>query len=217
VVQGETFVVALAFDAAPDPQGPSVVNDNDGIEPNRNAIYANMGGGNYQWLSNSSLGVTGDWVIRAVVDCQTTSNEADVAVTMSADPPQYTAGAALTYTITIDNAGPASSPATTVVDAFPPAFTGASWTCAASGGASCPAGGSGGTLTDSVSLPPGSEVVYTVDGVIAGGTIGTLFNSATAVVGAPASDPDTSNNTATLGVDPAAADDVIFEDGFDGS
>ena len=45
VVQDETFVVALTFAEAPDPtQGPSVVNDEDGIEPNRNAIYASLGG-----------------------------------------------------------------------------------------------------------------------------------------------------------------------------
>ena len=45
VVQAETFVLSLAFAEAPDPtQGPSVVNDSDGIEPNRNAIYAFIGG-----------------------------------------------------------------------------------------------------------------------------------------------------------------------------
>jgi uncharacterized repeat protein (TIGR01451 family) len=215
VVQDETFVVALTFAEAPDPaEGPSVVDDDDGIEPNRNAIYALIGVGDFQWFSNSMLGVTGDWVIRAVVNCAAGVNEADVGVTMSADPVQYTAGAALTYTITIANAGPAAAANTTVVDAFPSDFTSASWTCAASGGASCAASGVG-TIAQTVSLPAGSEIVYTVNGIVAAGTTGPLTNSATAVVGPPASDPDTTNNTASIETLPAATDDVIFANGFD--
>ena len=212
----ETFVVALTFAEAPDPTlGPSVVIDDDGATPNRNAIYASLGGGNFQWFSNPALGVNGDWVIRAVVDCQTVSTEADVAVAMAADPPQYTAGAPLTYTITVSNAGPAATASTTVVDAFPADYDNVAWTCAPSGGASCPASGTG-TIAGSVSLPSGSSVVFTVDGTVAAGTTGTLSNTATAVVGAPQTDPDTTNNSATLDVDPAPTDDTIFADGFDG-
>lgn len=215
VVQDETFVVALTFAEAPDPtQGPSVVNDNDGIEPSRNAIYAHLGGGNYVWFSNSDLEVNGDWVIRAVVDCDASATDADVAVTLAADPAQYTAGAELTYTITVDNTGPATAGSTTVVDAFPGAYTGATWTCAATGGASCAPNGSG-TIAQNVSLPVGSEIVYTVHGIVAPGTSGTLTNTVTAVVGAPASDPDTTNNSASVDTNAAPADDLIFADGFD--
>ena len=215
VVANETFIVALTFAEPPDPtQGPSVVDDDDGIEPNRNAIYA-FTGSNFQWFSNVTLGVTGDWVIRAVVDCQSVPTEADVGVTMSADPTQYTAGAPLTYTITIANAGPANALNTTVVDIFPSEYTGVAWTCAATGGASCAASGTG-PITGSISLPTGSQVVYTVDGTVAPGTTAPITNSATAVVGAPASDPDGTNNTASLTTDPAPVDDdTIFANGFD--
>ena len=217
VSQDETFVVALTFADAPDPTlGPSVVIDEDGATPNANAIYASLGGGAYQWFANTSLGVNGDWVIRAVVDCQSVPAEADVAVTMSADPPQYTAGAPLTYTITVSNAGPAASSGTTVVDAFPADYDGVAWTCAPSSGASCPASGAG-TIASSVSLPAGGAVVFTVAGTVAAGTTGTLSNTATAVVGAPQTDPATTNNSVTLDVDPLPADDdTIFADGFDG-
>ena len=216
VVADETFIVALTFAEAPDPtQGPSVVDDDGGIEPNRNAIYASLGGGNFQWFSNVTLGVLGDWVIRAVVDCQSVPTEADVGVTMSADPPQYTAGAALTYTITIANAGPANALNTTIVDIFPPEYTDVAWTCAPSGGASCAASGTG-PITGSIGLPSGSQVVYTVDGTVAAGTTTPITNSATAVVGAPATDPDGTNNTASLTTDPAPVDDdTIFADGFE--
>jgi uncharacterized repeat protein (TIGR01451 family) len=215
VAQDETFVVALTFADAPDSSGPSVVIDEDGATPNSNAIYASLGGGVYQWFSNTTLGVNGDWVIRAVVDCQSVSTEADVAVAMTADPLQYTAGAPLTYTITVSNAGPATSSSTTVVDAFPSDYDNVTWTCAPSGGATCPASGAG-TIAGSVTLPSGGAVVFTVDGTVAAGTTGTLSNTATAVVGAPQTDPDTTNNSVTLDVDPAPPDDTIFADGFDG-
>jgi hypothetical protein len=68
-----------------------------------------------------------------------------------------------------------------------------------------------------VSLPSGSTVVFTVDGTVAAGATGTLSNSATAVVGAPETDPDATNNSVTLDVDPLPVDDdTIFADGFDG-
>lgn len=213
VAQNETFVVALTFAQPPDSTGPSVVDDSDGIQPNRNAIYADLGGGNFSWFSSSALGVTGDWVIRAVVDCQAGSNNADVAVSMTANPPQYTAGAALQYTITVGNAGPASA-GTTVVDAFPAAYTGVNWSCTASAGATCTASGIG-TIAQNVNLPAGGQVVYTVNGMVAAGTTAVLGNSATAVVGAPATDPDTSNNTASIDVAPVSSD-RIFANGFEG-
>ena len=216
VVAEETFIVALTFLDAPDPtEGPSVVNDLDGIQPNRNAIYASLGGGNFAWFPNTTLGVQGDWVIRAVVNCTTVSNEADVSVNMVAASTHYTAGEPATYTITVANAGPAAATSTTIVDAFPAAFTGALWICSVQGGASCPPGGSGAVLADVVSLPAGSAVVYTVTGVVAPGTTGTLTNSATAVVGLPATDPDTSNNTDSVDTTPALPDDTIFANGFD--
>jgi uncharacterized repeat protein (TIGR01451 family) len=215
VDQDETVVVAFTFAEDPLPSGPSVVNDTDGIHAARNGIYAQLAPGLYQWFDSAALGVSGDWVIRAVVDCAGTSDEADVAVTMTAEPPQYIAGEALTYAITVANAGPAAAPSTTVVDTFPAALVDPSWTCAPGGGATC-SDGSGGTLAQSIALPAGSQVVYTVTGTVAAGTTATLTNSATAVVGAPANDPDPSNNTATVSTDPAPDDDRIFADGFEG-
>ena len=212
VVQGETFVVSLSFLEATPSVGPSVVRDTDGITPFGNALYGDIGFGD-QWYDAAFVGITGDWVIRAVVDCVSTPTDADVGVTMTVDPPQYIAGDTLTYTITVSNAGPAVSPSTTVVDVFPAQFLDVTWTCAASGGASCAATGSG-MIADNVGLPSGSEVTYTATGTIADGTTGTVTNSATAVVGAPASDPDTSNNTASVDVSPAV-DDTIFSDGFE--
>jgi hypothetical protein len=209
---GETFVLALTFADPPPSTGPSVVNDSDGIQAGHNAIYASLGGGSFEWFSSSALGVQGDWVIRAVIDCPAGPATADLAVTLSADPPAYTAGAPLRFTITVGNAGPAGAGAS-IVDAFPGAYMDAEWTCSASGGAVCAASGSG-TIAQNVDLPAGGQVVYTVDGIVAPGTTGAVSDSATAVVAAPATDPDPGNNTASIEVAPATHD-TIFADGFD--
>ncbi len=213
VVQDETIVVSFTFDQAPSPLvGPSVVRDTDGIQPGRNAIYANAGGGT--WFNAASLGVTGDWVIRAVVDCQATAPEADVAVAIAADPTAYVAGQPLSYILVVDNAGPAAASPTTVVNILPPALTGATWTCVGSGGGACTANGSG-SITDIITLAAGGSATYTITGVVAPGTTGSISNTATAVVGGGIVDPVPENNTTTLTIDPAKPDDTIFADGFE--
>lgn len=214
VTMNETVVVALEF-ADPPVAGtdPSVVRDTDGNTPGHNTIYADIGS-SFVWFDSATLGVTGDWVIRAVVNCTTVSTDADVSVSMSATPDAYTAGSALQYTIVVANAGPASSPNTILVDTFPAALQAPAWTCTGSGGATCPADSSG-HIIGQAALPAGSHITFTVDGTVAPGTTGTLTNSMTAVVNAPATDPAGTNNTATLDLE-AAVSDVIFANGFDG-
>jgi len=68
VTSGQRFVVSFTFLNDPDPgNGPSVVNDT-GCQPNKNGLFANPG----IWFNSCSLGVSGDWAIRAVVDCNPT-------------------------------------------------------------------------------------------------------------------------------------------------
>lgn len=65
VTQGQVFVVSFKFFNNPNPlNGPSVVTD-IGCQAGKNAIDANGLG----WVSSCALGVSGDFVIRAVVDC----------------------------------------------------------------------------------------------------------------------------------------------------
>ena len=66
VTNGQTFVVSFKFLEDPSPtNGPSVVNDTNGCQNGKNAIDAAGLG----WVSSCLLGVGGDWVIRAIVDC----------------------------------------------------------------------------------------------------------------------------------------------------
>ncbi len=217
VVQNETFIVALTFAEAPDPsQGPSVVERRrrHRAEPQRDLRFARR----RQFRAGSRTRRSASRRLGHSRRRRLPERHRPMPMSASQCPPirrNYTAGDALTYTITVSNAGPAAANSTTVVDAFPSAYTGVTWTCVASGGASCTSSGSG-TIAATVTLPAGSQVVYSVDGIVAAGTTGTLTNSATAVVAPPASDPDTTNNTATLDLDPALPNDVIFADGFDG-
>lgn len=174
----------------------------------------------YDFDNNGTLDMaladeSADVIVLMRNDGGTTQVQADVAIAMSGDPAEYTPGDALTYTITLTNSGPDAAASTSVTDAFPAAFTNASWTCAASGGASCTASGSG-SIDQLVNLPVGGEIVYTVTGTVAQGTSGVLTNTASATVGAPVIDPATGNNTATVSTPQAAPQDLIFKSGFDG-
>ena len=116
---------------------------------------------------------------------------ADLAVTMSADQTSVAVGGLVTYTITVTNTGPSLSGGFTLTDAIPAgaAFVSAS----ASGGA---VGLSGGKVVGRAILLAGGSVTYAV--VLRATVAGTLTTTAT--VSAAESDPDASNNSATLDV-----------------
>ncbi len=65
IANAQVFVVSFKFFNTPPPLGPSVVTDIDGCQAGKNAIDAQGLG----WVSSCFLGVTGDFVIRAVVEC----------------------------------------------------------------------------------------------------------------------------------------------------
>lgn len=67
VTAGEEFVVSLKFFNGnnTNPSLPSIASDAQGCQPGKNAVKVN---GSF-WASACALGVSGDWVIRAIVDC----------------------------------------------------------------------------------------------------------------------------------------------------
>ncbi|MEW6249339.1 MAG: hypothetical protein AB1716_01730 [Planctomycetota bacterium] len=66
VTAGQQFIISFTFENAPPPNGPSLVTDTDGCQAGKNAIYAIPPGA---WFNACALGVSGDFVIRAAVDC----------------------------------------------------------------------------------------------------------------------------------------------------
>jgi uncharacterized repeat protein (TIGR01451 family) len=135
---------------------------------------------------------------------------ADLEITKTDNLAQAAPGAAHQYTIVVSNLGPSDAPGTLVSDTFPAAFTGASWACVPTGGATC-AAGSGSALTDTINLPVGSTVTYTVAGTINGGATGVLSNTASVAAGSGVSDLYPSNNTATDTTSLSAAADLAID------
>ncbi len=84
VLANDVFVVSFKFLNTPSPVlGPSVVTDSDGCQTGKNGVFAVPGG----WFGACLLGVTGDFVIRAVVDCNPTQAccfDADTCVNLTA-------------------------------------------------------------------------------------------------------------------------------------
>ena len=133
----------------------------------------------------------------------------DLAVTKTATPDPYVAGQPLTYTVTVTNAGPSEAIGASVSDPLPAALQGAgfTWTCAPSAGASCATTGSG-NISDTVTIPVGGQLVYTVTGTVPTGTTATLTNTATVTPPPGSSDTGCTPNCSGTNHDPPATVDL---------
>jgi len=133
---------------------------------------------------------------------------ADLQVTKTDGVTTYTPGGSVTYFIVVANpTGPSNASGATVIDSFPGQIASANWTCAATGGASCTANGSG-NINDSVNVPVGGSVTYTVTASIASSATGNLTNTASVSVPAGYTDTNPGNNSATDTDTPAFTTDL---------
>jgi len=121
---------------------------------------------------------------------------ADLLLTKTDGASEKIAGETVTYTIAVTNSEPNAVVGATVTDNLPPAITGATWTCAVSGGGSCAATGTG-NITDSPTLLIGATATYTLTGTIDILATGTLVNAAAVATPAGVTELDAANNTAT--------------------
>ncbi|MEO6326575.1 MAG: putative Ig domain-containing protein, partial [Thermoanaerobaculia bacterium] len=131
----------------------------------------------------------------SATDSDTLAPSADLSITKTDGVTTATPGGSVTYTITASNAGPSNATGATVADTFPASLT-ATWTCAGAGGGTCTAAGSG-NINDTVNLPSGGSVTYTVSAAISASATGTLSNTATVTAPAGVTDPTPGNNSAT--------------------
>ena len=132
----------------------------------------------------------------SATDTDTSNAQTDLGITKTDGSATYTAGAAVTYTIVVTNAGPSNATGATVADTFPAQITSATWTCVAAGGASCAASGSG-NLNNNVNIPVGGSVTYTMIANTSASASGIMSNTATVAAGAGQTDPTPGNNSAT--------------------
>ena len=121
----------------------------------------------------------------------------DLAVTKSDGVATAVPGSAVMYTVVVSNAGPTTAVDATFADSFAAAISSATWTSVPAGGASGNTAMGAGDIAETLTLPAGSSVTYTVTANITASATGSLANTATATPVAPNIDLDSSNNSAT--------------------
>jgi uncharacterized repeat protein (TIGR01451 family) len=131
----------------------------------------------------------------SATDSDTLSPSANLAISKTDGVTTVTAGSSVTYTITASNPGPSNATGAKVVDTLPASLT-CHWTCVGAGGGTCTASGSG-SFNDTVNLPSGGSVTYTVSCTLSASATGTLSNTASVTVPAGVTDPNPGNNSAT--------------------
>ncbi len=108
---------------------------------------------------------------------------ANLTLTKTNNSATYTPGGTTVYTIVVGNDGPAAASTTVVTDPKPAQVTSWTWVCSgATGGATgCDGAASNSSdFTDTVNLPVGSSITYTVTAQISAAATGSLVNTVTA-------------------------------------
>ena len=106
------------------------------------------------------------------------------------------AGGETTYTIVVTNNGPNGVVGAQVADLFPTELTTVSYTSVAAGGASGNSNGSG-NIGDTVNMPAGSSITYTVQAAIDPQATGQLVNQATVTAPDTVTELNPNNNSST--------------------
>jgi uncharacterized repeat protein (TIGR01451 family) len=133
----------------------------------------------------------------SATDTDTVNLVADLAITKTDGVTSVNPGGTTTYTIVVSNSGPSNVTGATVTDVLPAAITSDTFTAVGSGGASGFTASGSGNINDTVNLPLGSTITYTLLAHIASSATGTLVNTATVTAPAGVTDPNLSNNSAT--------------------
>jgi uncharacterized repeat protein (TIGR01451 family) len=132
----------------------------------------------------------------SATDTDTVTKSADLSVTNSDGAASVVAGGPTSYSVVMSNNGPSDVTDGQLTDIAPAGMTIGAWTCAAAGGATCPADGSGNLALTNLALPYGGSLTFTVAATVASDFGGTTITN-TASVASSASDPDVGNNSAT--------------------
>ena len=132
---------------------------------------------------------------------------ADLQITKDNGTSTYAANGTLIYTVTVANNGPGNVNGALVTDNIPAQVTGWNWVCSSqTGGASgCNGMNGNSNFSDTVSLPAGAGITYTVTANISAAAFGDLTNTASVNLPAGITDPVPANNKSS-DVDSPAVD-----------
>ncbi|WP_169981199.1 choice-of-anchor L domain-containing protein [Tautonia rosea] len=133
-------------------------------------------------LSNNSATETS--TIQAVADLEITTSATSLVVTPG-DP--------VLYQFTVSNTGPSNAPGSTVNHAIPSDFLNANWTAVFSGGGMGTTSGSG-NIMESIDLPAGASVTYTVGADVDPGATSPVTITGNVAAATGVTDPVASNN-----------------------
>ncbi len=123
---------------------------------------------------------------------------ADLEVTVTNGTTAVSACVPVSYTVHVTNAGPDAVTNARVLDSFPGAFTGVTWTCSASAGSSCSTSAGSGDIDRTVSLLSGGSATFVATGTLAPSPAATLSNTASvSFTAAGVTDPVPGNDSAT--------------------
>jgi uncharacterized repeat protein (TIGR01451 family) len=130
-------------------------------------------------------------------------------------PNAATPGGAISYTITVSNAGPSAAPGTVVLDEVPTTINSVTASCTqALNGAACPASVSVATNTVSAAIPAipaGGSVQIIVNGLVNSGVLDPITNTAKVTPPVGTIDPDVVNNTAVVSTPVTPTSDLKIE------
>jgi uncharacterized repeat protein (TIGR01451 family) len=133
----------------------------------------------------------------SATDSDTRSAQADLAITKNDGVVSVVPGTTTTYAIVVTNNGPSDVIGATVGDVLPAAIVSDTFTAVGTGGASGFTASGGGNINDTVNMPAGSTITYTVLANISPAATGTLSNTATVTAPAGVTDTNPGNNSAT--------------------
>ncbi len=141
---------------------------------------------NIQWLrfSDGTVAASG-------------SSGADLSVTITDGQTTATPGTAIAYSIVVSNLGTLAVTGAKVTDTFPGALSGVTYTATATGGATGFTASGTGNLNETVNLPVGSTITYTVRATISASATGTLSDTVTVAAPSGVTDTNPANNSAT--------------------
>ena len=146
------------------------------------------------------------------------NTEATISVTKNDGVASLNPGSPTTYTIMISNAGPSDLTGATVSDMFPAGIASTSTTSVAAGGATGnTAGPFAGNINDTVTIPPGGSITYTVVAQTDPAATGSLANTVNVTGGAmtvpgttSATDTDTLTPSGNLSISKTDSPDPVM-------
>jgi len=178
VASGETAVFEVVVKVGSGVPGATIITNN--------AVAANTGGPTDPVPANNTGTAT-----------TTVIAQADLSITKTDGATTEVPGTSVTYTIVATNSGPSDANGVSVVDTFPGTLTGVTYNSVAAGGATGNTAAGAGNIGDTLNMPAGSSVTYTVNATIASSATGNLTNTATVTAPVGVTDPNLANNSAT--------------------